>query len=83
MSIVLFPIYWFLDYFRIKDGIQREGGRLIKMEWRPWDWNGNWDEGTRIYFVIYVDSLGNERRRECKTAMGRGNVYWLDQRDNF
>ncbi len=64
------------DYYRIKDEVEANGGRLIKARWRLMDDNGNWGDKQRTFYVTYIDALGNTVIRYCRTSMGRGNVHW-------
>ena len=74
--LVLIPIMWFFDYLRLKDELRIIGRKLIKMHWRLWDGNGNWDKARRIYLVTYIDGLGGTYTKYCKMGFGMGNTSW-------
>ncbi len=74
---------WWMDYLHLASELRLDGSNLRKMRWRPWDWNGNWMEGGRVYYVEYIDAVGHERIRQCRISAGRGAILWIDQKDIF
>ncbi len=68
-----------MDEDRVRDYVEKGGGRLLSCDWAPFGkgWFGNKDE--RIYEVRYLDSGGNEHQAYCKTKMFTG-VYFTEDR---
>ena len=66
-----------MDRDRIREHIERQGGRVIGIQWAPFGlgWFGSKNE--RIYEVDYEDSSGYIHRAYCKTSMWAG-VYWTE-----
>ncbi len=79
--IIATLIIWPIDYFHLKDELRLEGCKLLKMRWRPIDWNGNWSNESRTYSVTYIDEMGHERIRQCRVDFGRGNIQWVEQKN--
>ena len=83
-SISLFLVFvgallldWVSDRYRIQDDVQNKGGRVIKITWKLFGPDGDWDTHNRFYFVTYVDVEGNQVTRYCKTSY-KGGTYWHD-----
>lgn len=83
-AVILFAIVMRLaaggmDRDRIKQYVEKDGGKLLDSEWAPFGpgWFG--EKSDRIYGVRYVDRDGNEHDASCKTSMMTG-VYFTEDR---
>ena len=67
------------DKERIKNHIEKEGGRLISQEWEPFEpgWFG--ENSERIYSVVYFDKEGIEHHAFAKTSRYSGVYFSRDR----
>ncbi len=68
---------WLSDRYRLQDEIESKGGQVIKIRWKLFGPDGDWDTANRFYLVTYVDAQGNKIERNCKTSY-KGGTYWHD-----
>ena len=73
----VFVLDWVSDRYRIKDEIENKGGKIIKIKWKLFGPDGDWDTNNRFYSVNYIDAEGNTVERYCKTSY-KGGTYWHD-----
>ena len=67
-----------LNHARIREYIDRRGGRVRGIQWAPFGPGWFWDRAV-IYKVNYRDRNGNERAAYCKTGMLIG-VYMTEDK---
>jgi hypothetical protein len=63
-----------LDRERIREHVERSGGKVIAIEWSPFG-KGWFGSHERIYEVRYTTRSGKLVEAACKTSMFSG-VYW-------
>ncbi len=68
-----------MDHDRIRQYVQRRGGKFLSAEWSPFGpgWFG--EKNDRIYVVRYLDKDRNEHEAHCKTSLWSG-VYFTKDR---
>src|SRR5690606_29908477 len=66
-----------VDKNRVREYIERQGGRMIDSRWSPFGKGWIGEKDARIYRVQFEDSFGNIREATVKTSMFSG-VYFTE-----
>jgi hypothetical protein len=67
------------DNSRIKHYVEKRGGRVFNIAWKPFGPGWLMTKDGRIYEVHYSDRAGNLRKAFCKTS-GWTGVYFTEDR---